>query len=369
MTARQITRSKYRWIPFMLLAIALGGCAVVSPKNDLIPMFWPDPPEKTRIQYVRSFRSNDDLESTISISLLDLLAGKEPKKALGHPLGLAVSEDGKRLYAVDFGWNGVVVFDLEAKITRFIGDRPNPLSQPVGVALDGPENVYVADTGSRSVKVYDKNGKFLRGIGKDLLVRPTGIALDKTRRRLYVVDTGHNDRRAHQIKVFDLEGKLIRDIGRRGGGDGEFNFPTFAAVDSEGHLYVADSANARIQVFDPEGKFLRKFGEAGNRIGYFGRPQGVALDSFGNIYVVDTQWSIVQLFNKQGKLLMTFGGRGSYPGLLMNPSAIAIDKENKIYVSNTIAKRVDMYQLVNTTAEDSIEDPKADSNLTGKKTN
>ena len=53
-------------------------------------------------------------------------------------------------------------------------------------------------------------------------------------------------------------------------------------------------------------------------------------------------------------MLLFFGGRGRYPGLLYNPSAIAIDKNNRIYVANTQNFRLDMYQLVNTTAEDSL---------------
>ena len=203
------------------------------------------------------------------------------------------------------------------------------------------------------MRVYDKNGKFLRGVGQRLLVRPTGVAIDKMRQHIYVVDTGHNDEQAHQVKVFDLEGKLIRQIGRRGEGDGEFKFPTFAAVNAQGNLYVVDSANFRIQVFDPDGKFLRKFGRTGNKIGDFARPKAAALDSFGNIYVVDSQWSNIQIFNQKGELLLIFGGVGFYPGLLFNPSAIAIDKENTIYVSDSFGRRISIYQLINTTAEDS----------------
>jgi DNA-binding beta-propeller fold protein YncE len=118
-----------------------------------------------------------------------------------------------------------------------------------------------------------------------------------------------------------------------------------------------DTVNSRIQVFDPEGRFLWKFGRSGDRIGDFARPKGVAVDSFGNIYVVDSRWSNIQIFNQHGQLLMIFAGVGTYPGLLMNPTAIAIDRENKIYVSDTLGKRVSVYELIDTSAEDSIEMP------------
>jgi len=77
------------------------------------------------------------------------------------------------------------------------------------------------------------------------------------------------------------------------------------------------------------------------------------VDSFGNLYVVDSGWSNVQLFNQKGQVLMFFGGRGTYPGLMQNPGVLAIDKKNRIYVGDLLNHRVNVYQLVNTTAADS----------------
>jgi len=329
----------------------LAGCAANPKGQDL---FWPDPPDKPRIKYVQTLQSRDDVGGP---SLRETLVGKDTAPALYQPMGLALSDDRQRLYVVDRAWNSVFVFDFKDGTVRTIGDQERyPLALPVGVALDGEENVYVSDTGTRTVRVYDKSGRFLRGIGKESLVRPTGVAIDAGRQRLYVVDTGQNGTpEAHRVKVFDLEGHLLQQIGQRGDGDGEFNFPTFASVDMQGRLYVVDSVNNRIQVFDPDGKFLWKFGQSGDRIGDFARPKGVAVDRFGNIYVVDSRWSNIQIFNQHGQLLMIFGGVGNHPGLLLNPTAIAIDGQNRIYVSDTLGKRVSVYELIDTTAEDSVE--------------
>ncbi|MFI5398472.1 MAG: 6-bladed beta-propeller [Candidatus Binatia bacterium] len=340
-----------RLLVYIALAISLAGCAA---KPKIPDMLWPDPPDKPRIKYLGSVQSRYDLGGP---SLREMLVGNDKVRALYQPMGLALSEDQQRLYVVDQAWSFVFVFDLKAGGLRTIGDQERyPLTLPVGVALDAQENVYVSDTGTRTVRVYDKAGQFLRGIGKDMLVRPTGVAIDRTRQRVYVVDTGQNDSpEAHRVKVFDLEGHLLQQIGRRGDKDGEFNFPTFVSLDAEGRLYVVDSVNNHVQVFDPDGKFLWKLGESGDRIGDFARPKGVALDSFGNIYVVDSRWSNIQIFNQQGQLLMIFAGLGSYPGLLMNPTAITIDRENKIYVADTFNKRVSMYQLIDTSAGDSVD--------------
>lgn len=332
-----------------IVAAVAHGCATNRPVPNV---FWPDPPDPPRIRFVGSLQAREDVGGA---SWRELLLGEEKEVALYQPMGIAHSRDGNRIYVADRAWNVVFVFDREEGTLREIGnDERFPLGWPVGVALDGDENVYVTDTVSHSVRVYDRDGQFLRGFGKDDLVRPTGITIDVERGRLYVVDTGNNDTpEAHRIKVFDMAGEPMFEIGKRGGGDGEFNFPTFANLDGQGRLYVVDSVNSRIQVFDAEGRFLWKFGRAGDHIGDFARPKGVAVDTFGNIYVVDSRWSNVQIFNQHGQLLMIFGGVGEYPGLMINPTAITIDDRNRIYVSDTLGKRVNVYQLVNTDAEDS----------------
>ena len=73
--------------------------------------------------------------------------------------------------------------------------------------------------------------------------------------RIYVLDAGNA-----RIQVFDIEGKYLTQWGRKGSGEGEFDFGSgraaeeFAgsvAVDGEGYIYVADVGNKRIQKFAP----------------------------------------------------------------------------------------------------------------------
>jgi hypothetical protein len=52
--------------------------------------------------------------------------------------------------------------------------------------------------------------------------------------------------------------------------------------------------------------------------------------------------------------MLFFGGRGTIPGLMQNPTALFIDKNNRIYVGDNMNHRVNIYQLVNTTAADNI---------------
>jgi DNA-binding beta-propeller fold protein YncE len=342
------------------LATLLGGCATKAPEQ--IKLVWPPPPLAPRIEFVRSIVSDEDLgrDMTFSDKVVEFLAGtKPPPNHLAEPMGIAVSDDGNRVYVSDYAQFDVFVFDFQNKTFHKIGGD-EPLQRPVGVALDANENLYVAEQMKKGVHVFDRSGKSLRFITDASIERPGGVAIDRERGRLYVADSGHTKSEVHSVKIFDLQGKFLGTLGKgKGSGEGQFLFPTNVAVDSQGNVYVTDTLNSRVQVFDADGKFVKKFGERGTGWGMFDKPKGVATDSFGNTYVVDSGWSNVQIFNQKGQVLLFFGGRGQYPGLLQNPTAIAIDRTNRIFVGDYLNHRVEVYQLSNTRASDSEVDLKA----------
>jgi DNA-binding beta-propeller fold protein YncE len=342
----------------------LVGCAAPPERVEQERLVWPAPPETTRIKFLRSVVSEDDLgrDTTFSHDVLNLLAGVDPPPTrIAEPMGIAVSDDGQRLYVSNFGRRAVFRFDFAQQTFTPI----EPLAHPVGVALDADEHLYVVEQARKAITVFDREGNQVRSITHPDIERPSGIAIDRARGRIYLVDTGRSELRSetkkgHNVKVFSLDGELLTTIGRgRGDRSGEMMFPTYAAVDRSGNLYVTDTLNSRVQVFDSAGNFVKKFGERGNAWGMFDKPKGVALDSFGNVYVADSGWSNIQMFNQKGEILMFFGGRGPLPGMLKNPTAVVIDPNDRIYVADFINHRINMYQLVNTTAEDSFLNPLA----------
>ena len=342
-----------------VLPLALAACATGKPAPEEARLVWPPPPLTARIEFVRSVFSDEDLhrDTTFSQRLVNFLAGEKPRpNRIVEPMGLAVSDDGQRLYVSDFAQLAVFVFDFSHKSFRKIGD-PEPLARPMGLALDAEENLYVVEQEKKGISVFDRKGTRVRFITDPSLERPAGVALDRRRGRLYVADTGHTRSTEHTVKIFALDGHRIGAIGRgKGEAQGQFLFPTYVAVDAAGNVYVTDTLNSRVQVFDPSGHYLKSFGQRGNAWGMFDKPKGVALDSFGNVYVADSGWSNVQIFNQKGQILLFFGGRGPIPGMLKNPTALAIDNTNHIYVADFLNHRVEMYRVVNTTAADSYPD-------------
>jgi sugar lactone lactonase YvrE len=251
----------------------------------------------------------------------------------------------------------VFVFDLDAQEVTILGGEA-PFARPFGLALDEHENVYVVEQDLRAVTVIAPDGSLQRRFSHESLVRPADVAIDRTRRLVYVADPSRQASGDHSIKVFDYAGSLLRTVGAgRGQCEGCLLFPTYVEVDGSGNLYVTSTLNSSVEVFDSEGAWIKTIGMRGNAYGMFDKPKGVAVDSFGNVYVADSGWSNVQIFNSEGEVLLYFGGRGTYPGLMRNPTGIAIDGENRIYVADYLNYRVTSYQLVNTTAEDSFLDP------------
>lgn len=336
-------------VPALLLALALAaaGCATARPQH----IAWPAPPATERIRFVRTLSGGGDLEKGLG-RFWRKLAKLEAPSHLYHPLGVAVSRKGDLVAVSDQGHGQLFIFDLAANRLSTVA-REGLGEAPAGVVVH-EDQVWVTVPQRKIALSYARDGSPLRAIELDDCERPLGLAIDGERGLVYVSDVSSPQGDGHKIHVHELaSGKHLRAIGGKGNGPGEFFFPTFLALRPDGGLYVADTMNARVQELDPDGKFVRQFGERGDRFGQFDKPKGVALDTFGNVYVVDSFFAAVQIFNPDAKLLLFFGGTGDSPGFLANPGGIAIDGQNRIYVANGLNFRLDVYELVNTSAADS----------------
>jgi DNA-binding beta-propeller fold protein YncE len=347
------TRSTTLRLAVLALAALGAACAHAPPRSDVV---WPDPPETPRIKFVTALRSEEDVDTGNWSRLIRSVSGNRNGNMLSGPMGLALSQDGQRLYVADLPTGLVFVADFEKKSFKKLNADDAVASGAFAVALDTSENVYVTNPAAKRLDVYSRSGSKLGSISGDM-ERPTGVAVDEKHGLLYVADGSRNGLDNHRVLVFDLATRrLVREMGRRGAAEGEFSFPTFLTVDPNGTLYVVDSMNFRVQLFDHEGHYLRSFGEAGDSPGSFARMKGVAVDGFGNLYVVESEHAVVQLFNPRFEMLMWFGGRESKLEYFEMPAGIVIDpKTNRIYVAEQrVIPRVNVYQLINTQASDAL---------------
>ncbi|HZN58582.1 MAG TPA: SMP-30/gluconolactonase/LRE family protein [Planctomycetota bacterium] len=224
------------------------------------------------------------------------------------------------------------------------GAADGQFDAPIGIAINGKDEIYITDFRNDRVQKFDAEGKFLGKFAVEDKT-PGGIAVDR-HGAIYVALM-----MAHKICVYDDSGKLLRQWSQKGKGDGELDQPGGLAVAGD-TLYVADQVNRRIQRFTLAGEFLGKWGEYGTRPGQFdgtdplpnrtGGPNLVAIDAAGYVYTTEARIGRIQKFTPEGKPLLAFGsnstepsGFGGRPQNLPGPIAIALDKQGRIWVSST----------------------------------
>ncbi len=316
---------------------------VVEGRKPLPDIIWPKPPEVTRILFVNSISKPEDLRITKSVikRFFRFLSGYTDMPMVS-PYGVETDSEG-RLYVVDTFLREVFVYDLKGNKFHTFPKKGTSFKSPIDIAIDKKGNVFITDSQEGVVKVFKDYGKkYVREIGKNILNRPTGIAVNEETRELLIVDTVSSEIIRYDLNSYKFKGT----IGREGSNTGMFHYPTNIFVSRDGHIFVSDSLNFRVQIFTPDGNILNTFGELGNSPGYFARPKGIAVDSDGNIYVVDALFDNVQIFNKEGELLMDFGKPGHGYGEFWLPSGIHIDSNDRIYVSDSYNKRVQVFQYM-----------------------
>ncbi len=330
---------------FVSPALPVQGADNSQPLASVRPWVWPLAPEKPRVQFIRTVITPQDLgiKKGFFARVWEFIAGEDTVDRIVSPHGVIADGEGK-VYVADWGGACVHFFDFEKKdYDKFNMTKLGPLVSPIGAALDAEGLLYITDSAQRRVFVY-KGRKNKRIIGDDSLRRPTGIAINKKEKLLYVVDT-----LGHRVDIYNLEGKKTGSFGKEGGRNGEFNYPTHIAIDAAGDLYVMDTLNFRVQIFDKMGAFLTNFGGNGTAIGAFIKPKGIAVDSEGHIWVSDGVRNSIQVFDRTGQLLLIFGHNGIGAGEFDIPAGIYLDSKDRLYVADSYNYRVQMFQYLRQT--------------------
>ncbi len=336
----------------IIAVLALVPWGVAAPKKDApklptgpVPVAMLD--GGRRLDFLRAVTSEQQLHVKRSFwsKVVDFVAGAPTWHKMVRPYAVATDSRG-RMVVTDPGAQVVHIFDFaKGKYTRIEGGKRDTFHSPIGVAIDGEDNIYVTDSQLGKVFVFDAKGKYRRTLGdikgEGFYKRPTGIAWDKANNQLFITDTLRD-----RVYVTDLNGNVLRYFGGRGNGPGQFNFPTELVIRDD-DVFVVDTMNFRVQLLDRAGKFQAQFGTVGDRPGMMFRPKGLSLDADGNVYLVDASLEAVQVFNRQGHLLYTFGHTGTGISEFELPSGICVDGQDRIYVADSYNRRVQVFQFVN----------------------
>ncbi len=242
---------------------------------------------------------------------------------------------------------------------------------PAGLALDRAGNLYVADSGNATVRKITPAGGvttlaglagnpgYADGTGRAArFVRPMGIAVDGTG-NLYVADQGSDT-----VRKLSPDGVVTTVAGQPNtpgrldglGGAAQFNGPELLATDAAGNLYVADTGNATIRKVTPLGAVTTLAGRAGVQgdadglrgAATFTSPWAVAVDGAGNLYVADSGNATIREVSAHGVVTTLAGSatnHGSIDGTgnaarFQLPWGVAVDPAGTLYVTdrNTLRK-------------------------------
>jgi large repetitive protein len=198
-------------------------------------------------------------------TILKLASNTQQIVASGLSSTLSLAVDGAdNLYVADRGNNRVLKF-TEKLAQSTVGSG---LSLPTGVAVDGEDNVYIADTGNnRVVEVPVAGPQFT--INTNGLIAPMGVAVDGLG-DVFIADT--INQRVVEVSVYGPQNTISSGLSN----------PVSLTVDAGGDVYVADIGLDQVVEITPSG--VQTTIGTGLQL-----PYSVALDGAGDVFIADWQ--------------------------------------------------------------------------------
>ena len=267
------------------------------------------------------------------------------------------------IYTSDGDFSRLVVVDTEGSIVRYI---PLPVSNSThqlpsiegGIAVDAADQLYVADPVHARVLFLSTDGRVLVTVPAGL---PSGIAVDPSGERVYVVDSVANN-----IAVLSAKGVVLDTF------TANFSRPGGIALNGTDQLWVSDTGNSRIVLLSAQnGTVLRTFNVSSNNLhgltlrrntvyvvsrypdsnalialsaengtllwsaGLFSFASGVVVNSNGTLFVANTAAAgTISVYSPDGSWKQAYGG--DFP----QPVKLAVDSAGNVYIQSSGGNRI-----------------------------
>jgi hypothetical protein len=322
-----------------------------------------------------------------------------PGGSLYHPVGVSAFDG--RVYVSNSGAN-IVAALANGSTSAFAGSLSAygehgdggqavdaSLFHPGGTAVDANGDVFIADSGDNVIREVTPDGVIHRIAGTGIaglgyagpagfpatlssLDHPQNVAVN-AQGDVFIADT-YNNRVVEvtpQGQVIAVAGDGVAGYSGDGGlgAFAELNEPTGLAVDAQGNLYIADSANNVIRRVDAKTGIITTVAgdyaadKANGGLGGFSGdggpatsaqlndPQGVAVDGAGDLFIADTFNNAIREVTPAGTI-STVVNSSAQPGgetsgaaatasRLNTPYGVAIDQStDDLYIADTNNNRI-----------------------------
>ncbi|HEX9334027.1 MAG TPA: flippase activity-associated protein Agl23 [Anaerolineales bacterium] len=291
-------------------------------------------------------------------------ADRYPPQGLNAPRAIATGLNGD-LYVADSRNHRILHIASDGSLLNEwgtfadiqTGNAPiSTFNEPWGVAVGPDGSVYVADTWNHRIQKFTKDGKPLTMWGqygqpvpevpesKNYFWGPRGVAVN-SQGHVFVADTGNK-----RIVVFDSDGKYITDFGTAGLDPGQFDEPVGVAVANDGTVFVTDTWNQRIQSFIPneDGTFYSPL-KQWDVNAWFGQSLDnkpfIAVNADKHVFITDPEGYRVIEFTDTGQFVRTWGDFGTGPAEIGLAAGVAIDPAGFVWVTDAGNNRILRYTL------------------------
>jgi NHL repeat len=328
-----------------------------------------------------------------------------PGGSLYHPVGVSAADG--TVYVSDTGANevsavaGGATTAFAGSLTAFgeHGDGGQAtaasLYHPGGTAVDAKGDLFIADSGDNVIREVTPAGVISRIAGSGIaglgfagpfgfpatlssLDHPQNVAVNAAG-DVFVADTYNN-----RVVKITPQGQVVTVAGDGAAGysgDGrlaafaELNEPTGLAVDAQGNLYIADSANNVIRRVDAKTGIITTVAgdyaadKANDGLGGFSGdggpatsaqlndPQGLAVDGAGDLFIADTFNNAIREVTPAGTITTVVNaapaaggapapggessGKAPTASKLNTPYGIAIDQStDDLYIADTSNSKI-----------------------------
>lgn len=303
--------------------------------------------------------------------------------SLSSPTTVALDAQGN-MYIADYSHSRIRKVSTSGIITTIAGNGTSGFSgdggaataamlyAPIGVAVDGGGNVYIADYINNRVRKVDASGTITTVAGGGsyygnndtiatavYLNQPVAVATDGAGN--FYFSGGNN--RVYKVNAAGIM-STIAGGGSMGLGDGgpatsaTLNRPIGLALDGFGNIYIADAGNVRIRKIDAAGIITTIAGNGST--GFSGdngpatnaklnEPWGLTVDADDNVFFCDYNNSRIRKVSTSGTIT-TVAGTGS-PGFsgdggpaisaqLYSPSGALLNNNGNLFIADRGNNRI-----------------------------